>query len=316
MKTRGIISTLIVAVVFVVGLLAVPAVHEVTAVDRPEGAVEDEALLDVLGEIFPDASAFIELEADPGVYRAVDEEQEPIGFATRGRGEGYGGPMDVMVGVGPDGSVVGTVLMEHAETPGFVEDITAPEFRERFVGKSPGDPVRLDEDIDRVSGATGSARGFTEAVRAALDTIAGVDDIGVPEEADPVVDELLDLHPVADEVIADDPADGIYLLRAAGEAVGYAALGVGDGYGGDMEILVAVDLDGEVTATRIMDHQETPGFVEDIEDPDFQQRFVGRSPDDPVTIGRDIDGVSGATGSARGFAGGVRAALERIAEAL
>lgn len=172
--TRGIGSTLIVAVVFVVGLLAVPAVHEATTVDRPEGAVEDEALLDVLGEVFPDAFAFVEFDAAPDVYRAVDEERQPLGFATVGRGEGYGGPMDVMVGVAPDGTVVGTVLMEHSDTAGFVEDVTAPEFRERFVGKTADDPVAIGEDIDGVSGATGSSRGFTGGVRAALNRIAEV----------------------------------------------------------------------------------------------------------------------------------------------
>lgn len=314
--TRTILSTVVVAVVFVAGFAGIVAVSG-PADELPDNIVTDESLLEALGEIFPDAAEFAEYEDADGVYVALDSDFEPIGYAGYGEGEGYGGTMRVLVGVDLDGVITGTYLVDHSETAGFVDDVDAPDFRDQFTGKTAADAISLGDDIDGVSGATGSAGGFTEAVRAALDLLADVDDIAAPDDDDdddPVVAMILQIISDADDVEPYDELDDVWIVVADGETVGYAALGIGEGYGGDMQILVATDTDGAILGSDLIEHSETAGFVDDVKDPGFRERFAGKTADDPIEIDNDIDGVSGATGSATGYAAGVRAALEAITE--
>ena len=314
--TRTILSTLVAAVVFVAGfagILAVSGPDEAV----PENVVTDEALLEALSDIFPDAAEFAEYDGAADVYLALDADFEPIGYAGYGEGEGYGGTMRVLVGVDFDGVIVGAFLTEHSETAGFVDDVEDPEFRAQFIGKRAGDAISLGDDIDGVSGATGSSSGFTDAVRDALNRLADLDEIAAPDtddDEDPVFALIYQIVSDADDLMPHDEVDDAWLVIADGETVGYAALGIGEGYGGDMKVLVVVDVDGAILGSDLLEHEESRGFVDDVKDPGFRERFIGKTGDDPIEIDNDIDGVSGATGSATGYAAGVRAALETITE--
>lgn len=310
-----ILSAITVVVVLVVAAGAILVADAGLVPDRPEGAVEDDAMLGRLGEIFPDAADFLR---DPDVdemYIAVDADGEHAGYAAVGVGTGYGGDMRVLVGVGLDGSVVGSVLVDHSETAGFVDDIRDPAFRDQFVGKSADDPVQLDDDIDGVSGATGSASGYTQAVRAALDRLADADRVEAPDD-DPVLVAAREIFADATDIVAHDTVDGVLVALDDETAVGYAVTGIGEGYGGDMKVVVGLDTDGMIRGAKIVSHQETAGFVDDIQDPAFREQFVGRSAGDELRIDVDIDGVSGATRSATGFAAAVRDAVALAGEVL
>ncbi len=314
--TQKILSTVVAAVIFVAGFAAIVAVSEPDEA-LPGDAVTDEALLEALAEIFPDAAEFTEFADADDVFVALDGEMEPVGYAAYGEGEGYGGTMQVLTGVGLDGVISGAVLMEHSETAGFVDDVTDPEFRAQFVGKSAADTISLGDDIDGVSGATGSAEGFTAGVRNAVDRLADLDDIAAPDDdgADEIAALVYEIVDEADDIAPHDDLDDVWIVTADGQTVGYAAFGIGEGYGGDMQVLVVADTDGVILGSDLLEHSETAGFVDDVTDPAFRERFVGRTGDDPIEIDNDIDGVSGATGSATGYAAGVRAALEAITEA-
>jgi uncharacterized protein with FMN-binding domain len=86
-------------------------------------------------------------------------------------GEGYGGPLVVGVRARKtdDGGRLSEVLMlSHKETPAFMERLRRESFFQQFGGKDVTDNFLVNDDIDAVSGATVSSRGFSSAVREAV----------------------------------------------------------------------------------------------------------------------------------------------------
>jgi Na+-transporting NADH:ubiquinone oxidoreductase subunit C len=70
------------------------------------------------------------------------------------------------VGIGSDGAVRGVEILDYRETRGG--EVRDPRWRAQFVGKRRGAPLRLEQDIQNISGATLSCRHITEGVRRLL----------------------------------------------------------------------------------------------------------------------------------------------------
>lgn len=124
----------------------------------------------------------------------------------------------------------------------------------------------------------------------------------------------------ANELRADDPQEMreaeqettlIYQgLDAQGEIIGYAFVGEANGYGGVIRILVGVDeATDQILNIKVLSHSETPGLGDRIEGESFRSRFVGKTVEDPITIGQDIDNLSGATVSATAATDAIRRGL-------
>jgi len=86
----------------------------------------------------------------------------------------------------------------------------------------------------------------------------------------------------------------------------------GEGYGGPLVVGVRArrtDEGANVNEILLLDHKETPSFVERVENSNFFRQFAGKRVSDNFLIGDDIDAVSGATVSSEGFAAAVREAV-------
>jgi len=100
------------------------------------------------------------------------------GTAFRSVADGYGGPIEVLVGVLPDGALKSIeILQAEKETPGLGAKIKDRDFRDRFAKRPASDTswaaVKKDGgDIQAITGATISSRGVTRAVKAGLDVYA------------------------------------------------------------------------------------------------------------------------------------------------
>ena len=82
----------------------------------------------------------------------------------------------------------------------------------------------------------------------------------------------------------------------------------GTGFGGDVGIIVAVNVDSDViVGVGVTTHSETPGFGARAKDePDFCAQFAGMSLIEPFSVkgdGGEIDAISGATVTSRGICG-------------
>ena len=87
----------------------------------------------------------------------------------------------------------------------------------------------------------------------------------------------------------------IYRVFADGAPVAALfAVTARDGYAGPIRILVGIGIDGAVTGVRIVEHRETPGLGDRIDQSrsDWVYQFDGRSLGDPVEArwGLDVDG--------------------------
>lgn len=67
------------------------------------------------------------------------------------------------VGIGADGAVRGVEILDYRESRGG--EVRDPRWRAQFAGKRQGAKLRLDEDIQNISGATLSCRHVTDGVR-------------------------------------------------------------------------------------------------------------------------------------------------------
>ena len=71
-----------------------------------------------------------------------------------------------------DGRVRQLEVLVYRESYGY--EIRNPAWRAQFIGKQPGDPVTLEEDIKNISGATMSCRHVSEGVKRLLATYDNV----------------------------------------------------------------------------------------------------------------------------------------------
>ena len=70
------------------------------------------------------------------------------------------------VGLDASGKVRGIEILEYRESYGH--EIRNASWRQQFVGKSAADPLRLEQDIRNISGATLSCRHVTDGVKRLL----------------------------------------------------------------------------------------------------------------------------------------------------
>jgi electron transport complex protein RnfG len=92
--------------------------------------------------------------------------------------DGYRGPIELLVAIGPEGRLIGVQVIRHNETPGLGDAFESRDVHwlDRFRGRSLTDPppprwtVRRDGgDFDAFTGATITPRAIIKAVRNALE---------------------------------------------------------------------------------------------------------------------------------------------------
>ena len=125
---------------------------------------------DAMAAVLP-ADSYTQVEYTGGnalvtaVYQAGD-----AGYVVQVAPSGFGGNLDIMVGVGTDGTCTGVSIISHSETSGLGANATKPAFRDQFVGKSGTVAVEKDGgDIVALTGATITSRAVSEGVTAALE---------------------------------------------------------------------------------------------------------------------------------------------------
>ena len=181
-------NTIILTVITLVSGLLLGFAYEVTK--DPIAQSEENAKREAWQAVFPDASedAFEQIDVDQdiaasvikdlGISATIDEvctvDGGDTGYViTATDGEGYGGDIQVTVGITADGTVSGVSFLSISETAGLGMKATEPSFYEQYVGvQAEQFYVSKDggqgEPIDALSGATITTRAVTGAVNAAL----------------------------------------------------------------------------------------------------------------------------------------------------
>ena len=128
--------------------------------------------------------------------------------------------------------------------------------------------------------------------------------------------ELTDAMTAAASASGGTP-DSVYEAQVDGQNAGYAIKVVTSGSQGKIEMMVGVDGEGTVTGVSIVKNAETAGIGSKVMENQntasgvgVLSQFEGKSAaDGTLTVGSNVDAISGATVSTRGVTNGVNAAL-------
>lgn len=187
-------NALILCLITLVAGLLLGTVYEVTK--TPRAKQEEKAKQKAYQQVFPDAGGFEAYETDiekmeqhlsesgiPSsaayineVVIAKDKEQSAIGYVvTVTDKEGYGGDIQLAVGIGNDGTVKGISILTISETAGLGMKAKEGYFTNRFKDKKVDRFVytksgaAAENEIDALSGATITTNAVTNGVNAAIE---------------------------------------------------------------------------------------------------------------------------------------------------
>ncbi len=130
------------------------------------------------------------------------------------------------------------------------------------------------------------------------------------EEADlaPYLSETL---PQADRI--EYFTNSTYKAFSANDSLlGYITIKSAFGYGGPLNAAVAVNLRGEVIGCEVVSNKETPSYIDKVLASPLQQSLHEKPYTDTYEIGRDLDGVSGATFSSRALAASTKRGVRYV----
>lgn len=99
-----------------------------------------------------------------------------LGYCVNVNAGGFGGDINLMVGVGADGKIIGVSIVSLSETPGVGTKVNTVDYLSAYIGKGSG--LKLGEDIDGITGATVSSKAVLAGVNAAMDTLVQMNLIG------------------------------------------------------------------------------------------------------------------------------------------
>ena len=162
-------STLVLTLVCLIASALLGGAYLVTAEKIDQQAVI--ALNENLNQVFPDADDFEETDQ----YYMAKKDDMIIGFASVIETEGYGGTINLLVGIDTQRKLTGIRIMEHAETPGLGANALKPKFYNQFTGLSI-DKLKIkkeDGEIDAITGATITTKAVISGVKKAYAQIGG-----------------------------------------------------------------------------------------------------------------------------------------------
>jgi Na+-transporting NADH:ubiquinone oxidoreductase subunit NqrC len=70
------------------------------------------------------------------------------------------------LGIAPNGSILGIEILEYVESYGY--EVAEAHWRQQFTGKTVKDPIKLNQDIQNIGGATLSCKHLTDGVKRVL----------------------------------------------------------------------------------------------------------------------------------------------------
>lgn len=105
-----------------------------------------------------------------------------------------------------------------------------------------------------------------------------------------------------------------YIVKKADDVLGYC-LGVsGNGFGGEIQLMIGYDKAGAILGIRAIANVETTGFSKADKRDAYLAQYEGKS--GTLEMGRDVDAIAGATVSSKAVLAAVNTAGEALASLL
>ncbi|MGE4282686.1 MAG: RnfABCDGE type electron transport complex subunit G [Clostridia bacterium] len=137
--------------------------------------------------VLPSASEFEEVKVEglgDGEYKTVKSvfagksDGNVVGYSIGVAPNGFGGAIDMIVGIDNAGKITGITIVNFAETPGLGTRADEPKFKDQYAGKSTDNSLAVikngtpkDNEIVAISGATITSNAVTEGVNSAIEVV-------------------------------------------------------------------------------------------------------------------------------------------------
>jgi electron transport complex protein RnfG len=297
-KKEFIMPTLVLTIICLVAAAALAFTNQVTEPLIAQAQAEAANAARVL--VLPQADSFTQITdyKTENVYE-VYKADNGSGYAITTIAKGYGGNLQVMVGISSEGTISGTQVMICNETPGLGDRVQKDPYRSQYVGKD----ASL-EGVDIISGSTVSSRAFESAVKTAFMAYSEVS--GNPSGLEGKVDPRKTLFPGVELTPIDLPsAKEAYRAGNEGYLIVTTAIGY---YETEMEVITAIGADGKIVGVGLGANQETEGVGTQVGEYDYTTQYIGKDINDI----EGVDVVTGATVSSQSFELGVKKALRIV----
>lgn len=151
-----IICAVVALVVSFVNAITVDIIAEAEARQKREA----------IGRIFGERAAIAEFDALEGTNALYAIADGVEGYCVDLDAKGFGGKINMMVGVGADGTLMGVEIVSLSETPGLGARVNNAEYLRQYVGKGSG--LTIGKEISAISGATISSKAVLTGVNTAV----------------------------------------------------------------------------------------------------------------------------------------------------
>ena len=232
-------------------------------------AQQEEAKTVAVRQALLPAAASFEAVDGSEVYRGVDANGAAVGYVTVNTVKGFGGDVEISVAVDPEGVIQGISVggANFKETAGLGAKSKEPAYTEQFAGKTA--PVALKKnggEIDAITAATITSSAVVRGVNDAVTMLAEKAGFTIQQAASAV----------------EEKGDGRYATEK-------------QGFAGPVYVELALDGEGKITEIAIGDDRfsETSGFGAKAREEAFYGQYIGKT--GQLTLGQDIDAISGAT---------------------
>lgn len=272
--------------------------------------------------ILPGATTIKDFEFDKESEEFVTEayeissDSQVIGYAIKSVSKGYGGEIDVLVGIKSDGELGGVKVLSQSETPGLGAKVEEENFIGQYRDMPIADSLKVvkgsksnDNEVEAITGATISSNAVTKAVNDAMnfykENILGEEVASKPTE--PVL-ELLGLQGEMEphDIELVDTVEKVWKVIDDTTHIGYVVEICEEGMYEGLRKAIGISIDNNVTGVQILTHNETPGLGDLIEEDDFLNKFVG------VSNSSEVDVIAGSTMSSSAVIRGVQTALDLL----
>ena len=157
----------------------------------PIQAAAQKELVESISKVLPEGgdlsdASTVDFGGQSFEYYTLSEAGEPAAYAVKSTTVGFGGPLTLMVGVLPDGTVYNTSVLVCNETPGLGAKCTTDEgFMSQWKNLGTDKVIKVKKDggdIDAITASTITSRAYSLAVSNAVDFVKSLAGVNIEEE--------------------------------------------------------------------------------------------------------------------------------------
>lgn len=289
-----------------------------------------------LKEILPSANKIEDFAFQKNEDSTISEvfeaksDSESEGYVIKVSPKGFNGAIDMVVAIDKKGGISGVKVLSQSETPGLGAKVEETVFTDKFKGLKVEDKIKI---VKTTPSSEGEIQGITGATISSNAVLSGINDaINFYKEnilgEDLSQEKTLDLASINLEgnskelnIELEEGIEKVYIVSDDEKEIGYAIEGSNVGMYDDKQVKFAVGIStgGIVTGVQIINHKETAGLGDLIEDENFLNAFIGVSSLDKHSVKENtaeidlssygevisVDSISGATKSSMAVIKGV-----------